>query len=217
MSTKDNFIIHLENQEDIEELTDEEAGRLFKALLRYVGTGEVTGMDRVEKAVFNPIRRRIDKDAAEYERVCEKNRINGAKGGRPPGKPTETQNNPTVILGNPPEPNGNPSEPKKPDTDTDHDTDIDDIDKNNISARVREDAAFNKASQKFLVEHCGEGTQDFKYDVHSGFLGLRKKYGTKILLQALRRMEGRSVSEPVKYLESTCGQIAHEHPKASGG
>ena len=51
---------------------------------------------------------RIEFDIAEYRRKCEKNKINGGKGGRPKSirEPNKTQ---SVILGNPTESETNPN------------------------------------------------------------------------------------------------------------
>ena len=79
-------------------LSDAEAGRLLKAILHYANGQEVnlTGQERL---VYAMLKSQIDRDAASYQQFCDKQRENGAKGGRPK-KPTETQqnpNNPTVI------------------------------------------------------------------------------------------------------------------------
>lgn len=67
----------------------------------------------------------IGKDKERYERVVERNRINGAKGGRPRKNP-ETQNNPN----NPNNPVGF-SKPQKADNDNDNDNDNDSLKGNN--------------------------------------------------------------------------------------
>jgi hypothetical protein len=55
----------------------------------------------------------LDRDLIAYEKRCQKNRENGAKGGRPK-KQTETEENPQ-------KPNGFSEKPKKPDNDNDND------------------------------------------------------------------------------------------------
>ena len=67
----------------IEPLDDGERGRLFTALLQYARTGEITGLQGNERFLFPMFRAQLDRDAASYENVCEANRLNGAKGGRP--------------------------------------------------------------------------------------------------------------------------------------
>jgi len=50
--------------------------------------------------VWTFVRSQLDKMKEKYDNVCEKNRINGMKGGRPTNqnKPKETEQNRTVIL-----------------------------------------------------------------------------------------------------------------------
>jgi hypothetical protein len=80
-------------------LTDEELGRLFRALMIFGATGERTDLAGRECIAFDFIADDIERSHEAYERVCEKNRENGNKGGRPP-KPNGYSENPknrTVI------------------------------------------------------------------------------------------------------------------------
>lgn len=70
----------------IESLSDAEKGRLFVACLEYSKTGEVPDLRGSERVIFPAIRRQIDRDKEEYERKCERNRANGALGGKANGK-----------------------------------------------------------------------------------------------------------------------------------
>lgn len=81
-----------DNGETIEMLSDAEAGRLLKSLLRYVND-EPLILSGNEKFIFGMLKAQIDRDAAGYQGFLDKQRANGAKGGRP-RKPTETQQNP---------------------------------------------------------------------------------------------------------------------------
>ena len=73
-------------------LSDAEAGRLIKAVLHYANGQEVP-LPGQERLIFAMLKTQIDRDAASYQRYCDKQRENGSKGGRPK-KPTETQENP---------------------------------------------------------------------------------------------------------------------------
>ena len=76
----------------IEPLDDEERGRLFTALLIYSHTGDAPELTGNERFVFPTMRDQIDRDLKKYQAKCERNRINGSKGGkanateRPPKK-----------------------------------------------------------------------------------------------------------------------------------
>lgn len=66
----------------IEPLDDEERGRLFTALLIYSHTGDAPELTGNERFVFPTMRDQIDRDLKKYQAKCERNRINGAKGGK---------------------------------------------------------------------------------------------------------------------------------------
>ena len=101
---KKSFIIRLENREQFEMLTDEQAGKLLKAMCRYSATGELPDFtDAILKFAFSMFRGQLDRDAEKYEEMCRKNSENGKKGGAPKGnqnaakKTTKNkQNNQTV-------------------------------------------------------------------------------------------------------------------------
>lgn len=92
--------------DNMSELTDEEAGRLFRALLLYA-QGENPEFLGNERFVFPSMRAQIDRDKDAYEAVVERNKRNGSKGGRPKSNP-ENPDEPSGLFGNP----ENPDEPK---------------------------------------------------------------------------------------------------------
>lgn len=57
-----------------ESVTDEQAGKLIKAMLAYQASGEASFDDPLMTAIFAMLRESIDRDNAEYEAVCEKRR-----------------------------------------------------------------------------------------------------------------------------------------------
>lgn len=91
---KDSFILYSKYKEVFENLTDEQAGQLIKGIFNYIAT-EQSGLDGLMTAVFTPIKQDLDRNNAAYEAVCERNRTNGSKGGRPKKKTQKTQ---SVIL-----------------------------------------------------------------------------------------------------------------------
>lgn len=67
---KKSFIMYTDNREQIEMLSDEEAGRIFKALLAYVDEGKVIDKgSRLVKVVFQGFKAQIDRDKEKYEKV----------------------------------------------------------------------------------------------------------------------------------------------------
>ncbi len=93
---KDNFLLKKSHQEIFNELSKEEAGELIKGIFQYVNTGD-SGLSGLLNAVFIPIKKYIDENEKKYQAICERNRQNGANGGRP--KKEETQENPMGYDG----------------------------------------------------------------------------------------------------------------------
>ena len=70
------FICHDDYLQKTAKLTDEEVGRLFRALMHYHATGVVDEVDGRESIAFDFIREDIDRTEAAYKAKCEKNRNN---------------------------------------------------------------------------------------------------------------------------------------------
>lgn len=118
-----SFLLHKDSLSILNQLTEEEAGKLFKAIYDYQ-TSNILPQDRFIAIIFEPFLNQFRRDDLKYQNVVERNKINGAKGGRP-----KTQNNPLGYL----ETQINPNEPKKADSDSDSDS-VTDKDKDiNIS------------------------------------------------------------------------------------
>lgn len=72
---KKSIIIYADCIAILEELTYEQAGRLFKAILAYVNEEPVTEInDPAVKVAFKVLKTQIDRDAEKYSEKCEKNR-----------------------------------------------------------------------------------------------------------------------------------------------
>jgi hypothetical protein len=111
-TNKKGFILYVDMLEVLDELTDEQAGQLFKEIKNYTNPNKPTGLSGLSgllKAIFVPFKNQIDRDEAKYENICLRNSQNGKKGGRPKNPKTQT----------------NPNKPRKAHTDTDKDKDKD--------------------------------------------------------------------------------------------
>ena len=117
--TAKSFPVYLDYAKAVNKLSDDEAGKLFKALLEYAGSNHEPQLEGSLYAVFAIMQNQLDRDTEKYEQKCAQLRENGSKGGRP-SKNKEPD-------GNQEKPNGYPKKPKKPDTDTDTDTVTDSI------------------------------------------------------------------------------------------
>ena len=103
---------------EIEPMTDEEAGQLFRWILEYVNDLHPSVPKDIKFAVVQ-VKKQLDDDLERWKKQCEINRVNGALGGRP-RKPNETENNRIGFQ----ETDQNRTKAKKPDKDKDKDKDI---------------------------------------------------------------------------------------------
>ena len=153
---KKSFILYKNNKDLIESLSDEQAGKLLKAIFEYETTGETIELDPVTAIAFIAIKKELDESARAYAEKCEKNRERGRQGGRPAKKEEEdkkesTKDKEDAAEGE--EKNQTVSEKterflEKPnDTDTDTDTDIK---KKDISKDISQKEKKEK-SKRFLV------------------------------------------------------------------
>jgi len=85
----------------VELMTDEEAGKLLKAIIDCVD-GKPVSLNREILFAFTPIKNQLERDCKKYDDFVEKQRLNGKKGGRPanpknPSLPKPTQANPKNL------------------------------------------------------------------------------------------------------------------------
>lgn len=102
---KNNFLLYKDYKEHIELLSDEEAGKLFKAIFRYVDGREETKLQGGTAMAFSFIKANLERDLSKYKERLKIAQENGKKGGRP----KETKRNPKK----PKETNGFSKKPKK--------------------------------------------------------------------------------------------------------
>ena len=78
-----SFVMYDSWTEMVEDLTDEEAGRLLKAIYAYRRDKTQRPKDRTLRPVFNILKQRFDEDEAAYQGKIAKRSEAGQKGGRP--------------------------------------------------------------------------------------------------------------------------------------
>ena len=78
---KNSFILYTEQKAVIDKLTDEQAGKLIKAIYAHE-TGEEMELDAILDLVITPFLTVLEKDKEKYEEKCEKRAQAGAKGGK---------------------------------------------------------------------------------------------------------------------------------------
>ena len=127
-----NIIIYKSHFELIKDLTDEQSGKLIKAIGLYSEGVMPEIDDLLVKGIFISIRRDFDLQAENYGKKVKANRENGSKGGRP-SKPKVTEDNPNNPMGLLVTQH-NPQNLKDKDKDKDKDIDKDkDKDNNTVS------------------------------------------------------------------------------------
>lgn len=113
MEGKNKIIIYRDWLKVVEKLKDNQAGQLFKHFLRYVNDENPQAPSPLIDLVFEPWKQQLKRDLKNWEQYVEKQKENGAKGGRPKNKKEPKKPKPFSE---------NPTKPKKPDTDTVTDT-----------------------------------------------------------------------------------------------
>lgn len=74
---KKSFILYADLIHTAEELTDEEAGKLFKHILRYVNDKNPDAPDRITKIAFEPVKQQLKRDLQKYESIKSKRSLAG--------------------------------------------------------------------------------------------------------------------------------------------
>lgn len=106
---RSSLLLHFDSLEILDELSDEEAGQLFKAIKSHHEGGTLS-LSPLVRVAFSSFKNQFARDEIKYQETVKRNKNNGSKGGRPKSQP------------NPKEPTGlneNPSEAKKADSKSD--------------------------------------------------------------------------------------------------
>lgn len=124
---KESFLLYKAFYEPIKYLTDEQMGRLFRAIYEYQINGSEPQADDVINMAFMFFKNQFRLDNEKYSRLVEKQRDNGKKGGRPKketlsDEPKETQKSQAF-----------PEEPTKAYNENDN---VNDNEKENVNEKV---------------------------------------------------------------------------------
>jgi len=150
---KKSFILHLDSLSVLDKMTDEQCWQLLKKMKSY-HNGNNYKADPIIDLVFESFKNQFDRDKKKYETICERNKQNGLKWGRP-----KNPKNPDGYF-------GNPKEPKKPDNDSDNDSD--NKKENNNNNKKEKNNKNKKENNKIL---------DFVYLSNSELNKLKKEIG----------------------------------------
>ena len=81
-TNRKSFIIHKDSLDILDKLSDEQAGKLFKAIKVYQKTNQIPKLDFTLDLVFTPFLNQFIRDDIDYEKTCEARREAGSKGGK---------------------------------------------------------------------------------------------------------------------------------------
>jgi len=76
---KKSFLLYVDLIHTMEKLNDEQTGRLFKHILRYVNDQDPEPQDQFTEVVFEPIKQSLKRDLIKYEGIRERNKENANK------------------------------------------------------------------------------------------------------------------------------------------
>lgn len=124
-TNKKSFILYYDSVEIFNELSDEEAGQLIKAICNLQTNGEMP-TDKTIRMLLLPFKNQFKRDIEKYEKVCERNKRNAS---------SRSQSHPMDASGN--------DMDAYSDTDSDTDSDsgkdtVTNIPYNNISVKNKE-------------------------------------------------------------------------------
>ena len=80
-SKRKSFVLHKDSLDILPDLTDDQAGKLFKAIHAYQIDDEIT-LDQITKMVFLPFKNQFIRDDGKYLETCERRAVAGSKGGK---------------------------------------------------------------------------------------------------------------------------------------
>lgn len=78
---KKSFLVHIDSLSVLDDLTDEQAGQLLKAISAYQ-KGEEINLNPIVKIAFSPFKNQFMRDNEKYEKTCEIRAKAGALGGK---------------------------------------------------------------------------------------------------------------------------------------
>lgn len=83
---KKSFVVYCDIEENLDRMTDEEVGLLFRSMVHYSNTGEEPELDRLMTFIFTPIRQQMDRDREKWNGIKESRSRAGKKGGEKSAK-----------------------------------------------------------------------------------------------------------------------------------
>lgn len=176
MAKKKSFILYADYIKHIRRLSDEDAGRLFKAIFDYVNEGKLPDLDGMAAMAFSFIANQLDTDLQKYEETCKKRSENikkrweNAKASQKAAEntsDTKDTNEYNCIFCN------------TNDTDNDIDSDID----------IENDIDIDSDSGSVLHNMRPRGAHHTIHLTEQDYKNLCEKYGKAIIDQYIERID----------------------------
>jgi hypothetical protein len=89
--TRKSFVLHIDSLDVLDELSNEQAGMLLKAMHSF-HIGDETKLDTLTKIIFSPFKNQFFRDNEKYLKTCEKRAESGSIGGRSSRRESGTDN-----------------------------------------------------------------------------------------------------------------------------
>lgn len=80
-SNRKSFLLHIDSLNVLNDLSDEQAGLLFRAIKAYQ-LGEEVELDSIVKIAFSPFKNQFARDDEKYQNTCKARAEAGSKGGK---------------------------------------------------------------------------------------------------------------------------------------
>lgn len=78
---RNSFVLYQEQEEVIKKLSDEQAGKLYKAIFEYNRTGETPVLDFMLELIFTPIKQQLDRSTEKYQKALQQRSEAGKRSG----------------------------------------------------------------------------------------------------------------------------------------
>ena len=163
---KDSFILYTEQREVIEKLSDEQAGKLIKAIYKYVETGQMPKLDTLLEIVIIPFKQNIDRNADKYEEIKQKRSLAGKAGAKIKKQKQAKQANANFVK----------------QTLANQAVNVNDNDNDNDNVNV------NDNDNENVGDSCVDGLQEI-IDFYNANIGLITPYGLEVLVDYAKEMD----------------------------
>jgi hypothetical protein len=183
---KDSFLMYSEWGEQLNKLSDEQAGTLIKNIFAYKTGTEAPQMDSMTEMCFSFIKSQIERDSFKYDEICEKRREAGRKGGKANGSKCKQMQ-------------ANANFAKHYDNDNDNDNEYEDDNDNDDDVERKKERDRLLAEDDYALRHEDDGRTYFEPRVKLGWKKTRtghepltqeqKDYWTKRALEFQRKRE----------------------------